>query len=50
LKALTDRFRDAVAMGGDFAIRTRSGGGRWLGTVTAVKGEPVLAVRTFVDD
>jgi hypothetical protein len=48
LKSLADAYRAAVAKGGDFAIPTKSGG-KWLGAVTAVKGEPVLAVRTFVE-
>jgi hypothetical protein len=47
LKALADRYRAAVAAGGDFEIAVKSGGS-WRGEVTRVKGEPVLAVRTFV--
>jgi hypothetical protein len=48
LRALADGYRAAVAAGGDFAIATK-GGGRWRGSVTAVRGAPVLAVRTYVD-
>jgi hypothetical protein len=48
LKALADRFREAVATGSEFAIETRSGG-KWLGAATTVNGAATLAVRTFVD-
>jgi hypothetical protein len=47
LRALADGYRAAIAKGGDFAIPTRSGG-KWLGSVTTVRGVPVPAVRTFV--
>jgi hypothetical protein len=49
LKSLADGWRAALAKGGDFSIPTPSGG-KWLGSVTAVKGAPMLAVRTFVFD
>jgi hypothetical protein len=40
-------WRAAAEAGGEFGIAVPSGG-RWIGSVTRVRGEPVLAVRTFV--
>jgi hypothetical protein len=44
LAALAPKWRDTA---GEFRIPAPSGG-HWIGSVTAVRGAPVLAVRTFV--
>jgi hypothetical protein len=43
LKALADGFRSALAKGGNFEIRARSGG-KWLGSVTAVSNPAVFVL------
>jgi hypothetical protein len=47
LAPLAREHRGIAEHGGEFAIPATSGG-RWIGSVTIVKGARVLAVRTFI--
>jgi hypothetical protein len=47
LSALVTAWPTVAKAGGDFAIRTESGG-TWRGAVMSAFDQPTLAVRTFV--
>ena len=47
LKALDDGWRATIARAATSRSREKSGG-KWIGSVTAVEGVPVPAVRTYL--
>ena len=46
LAVLSHASKGAIDKGGEFAIP--AGEGKWIGSVTTVKGSPALGVRTFM--